>query len=190
LILDMISKGLCAKSIALYIGYAREVNMQDYVNYEQGLQENLALQDQSLEKAKIDANNETFVGEHGKVYLNKKQGAFYGGQCSTGGTRVISIATSSHELLRKALEALYVETTIPNAPIRKITLSFGRVIPQDFATYNIFCDVDKMDAELELNKTVIAIKEKFGKSAILRANSLCENAMALERNDQVGGHRG
>ena len=35
---------------------------------------------------------------------------------------------------------------------------------------------------------MIAIKEKFGKNAILKGTNLEQGAMTIERNQQVGGH--
>ena len=36
---------------------------------------------------------------------------------------------------------------------------------------------------------MIAIKEKFGKNAILKGSNLEQDAMTIERNQQVGGHK-
>lgn len=38
--------------------------------------------------------------------------------------------------------------------------------------------------------TVLGIKDKYGKNAVLRGLSFTEGATARERNMQVGGHRG
>jgi len=36
---------------------------------------------------------------------------------------------------------------------------------------------------------VLAIKEKYGKNAILRGTDFEEGATARQRNEQIGGHR-
>jgi DNA polymerase V len=42
----------------------------------------------------------------------------------------------------------------------------------------------------DLQKTVIAIKKKFGKNAILKGTSLEEKATGQMRNKLIGGHNG
>ena len=44
--------------------------------------------------------------------------------------------------------------------------------------------------ENRIAKTLLEIKKKYGKNAILRAYNYQEGATARERNEQVGGHRG
>ena len=43
--------------------------------------------------------------------------------------------------------------------------------------------------EHEIQKTMLDIKEKFGKNAIFKSADLKEEATTLERNRQIGGHR-
>ena len=45
------------------------------------------------------------------------------------------------------------------------------------------------EKEKEMQKAMIAIKEKFGKNAILTGTNLEEGATTIERNQQIGGHR-
>ena len=43
--------------------------------------------------------------------------------------------------------------------------------------------------EREMAKTVIKIKDKFGKNSIFSGMSLQECATAIQRNGQIGGHK-
>jgi DNA polymerase V len=45
------------------------------------------------------------------------------------------------------------------------------------------------DRERKQQEVVLAIKEKWGKNAILRGTSFSEGATARDRNQQVGGHK-
>ena len=51
----------------------------------------------------------------------------------------------------------------------------------------------KEDAELEkerrIQETLIGIKNKIGKNAILKGLNLQEGATAKDRNEQIGGHK-
>ncbi len=40
-----------------------------------------------------------------------------------------------------------------------------------------------------MQETVLAIKRKYGKNAILKGMNLEKGATAKDRNDQIGGHR-
>ena len=42
--------------------------------------------------------------------------------------------------------------------------------------------------EKTLQKTVLEIKKRFGKNAILKGLNFDEGATAIERNKQIGGH--
>ena len=48
---------------------------------------------------------------------------------------------------------------------------------------------ERKNRERERQKTILSIKEKYGKNAILSGTSFREGATARERNRQIGGHR-
>ena len=67
--------------------------------------------------------------------------------------------------------------------------------------FNLFSSPEKEDSktkllkekeikEKDIQKTIINIKSKYGKNAILRGVNLEKGATTIERNKQVGGHRG
>ena len=45
------------------------------------------------------------------------------------------------------------------------------------------------EKERRIQEAVLAIKNKYGKNAILKGMNLEEGATAMERNAQVGGHK-
>ena len=46
-----------------------------------------------------------------------------------------------------------------------------------------------MDKERRLQEAVLAVKKRYGKNAMLKGMNLQEGATAMERNNQIGGHR-
>ena len=48
---------------------------------------------------------------------------------------------------------------------------------------------EQLEKEKRRQRTVIDIKKKYGKNAILRGMNLEEGATAKERNRQIGGHK-
>ena len=43
--------------------------------------------------------------------------------------------------------------------------------------------------EKTMQKTILKIKKKYGKSSIIKGMNLEEGATTLERNKQIGGHK-
>ena len=46
-----------------------------------------------------------------------------------------------------------------------------------------------LEREKRMQKAVLSIKKKYGKNAILKGMNLQEGATAMERNNQIGGHK-
>jgi DNA polymerase V len=49
---------------------------------------------------------------------------------------------------------------------------------------------EQQKEELILQRTLIDIKNKYGKNAILKGMNLEEGVTTIDRNGQVGGHKG
>ena len=47
----------------------------------------------------------------------------------------------------------------------------------------------ELDKERRMQEAQLAIKQRFGKNAILRGLNFEEGATAKERNEQIGGHK-
>ena len=55
---------------------------------------------------------------------------------------------------------------------------------------SIFQDFEKQERDRRLQGAMLAVRKKFGTNAVFKGMNLMEGATALERNQQVGGHRG
>ncbi len=106
----------------------------------------------------------------------------------TGGTKKISVFTSSYKKLIKIFENYYEKTVNPTFPIRKITVGLNNVVDEIYTTYDLFTDYAAEKKEKSLQKTLIDIKDKFGKNSILKGVSYEKSATARERNKMIGGH--
>lgn len=51
-------------------------------------------------------------------------------------------------------------------------------------------DEQREEQEKNLQKAMISIKNKYGKNAVLKGTNFREGSTAIERNGQVGGHKG
>lgn len=50
-------------------------------------------------------------------------------------------------------------------------------------------DQEQLRKEKDMQKAVLEIKNRFGKNAILKGMSLQDGATAIDRNNQIGGHK-
>lgn len=124
-----------------------------------------------------------FTGEHG----TRRIGGRRGGE-RAGGSRKLPFRTNSYRKLMGAFDALWDESIDRTRLIRRISVGLGNLMPEEFATVDLFTDTAAEGREHDLQQAVLAVKGKFGKNALLRGTSLTEKATARERNEQVGGH--
>lgn len=106
----------------------------------------------------------------------------------SGGTVRIAGRTDSPHQIREAALAIYDSRTSREAPIRRLSVALGQLQPARLDQPSLFDDPES-DKEAKLSKASIAVRERFGKNALLRGTSLKEGATMRERNNQVGGHR-
>ena len=115
--------------------------------------------------------------------------------------------TSSTKKILEAVGALYDRIVDPQLSVRRMFVVANHAIPENEIPQNtggeqigLFADIDAMEREREaaasadaeekqLQKTVLGIKKKFGKNAILKGMNFEEGATTRERNRQVGGHK-
>jgi DNA polymerase V len=109
---------------------------------------------------------------------------------ATGGTAKMVERTNLYSIIKKYVAKVFDDTTLKNYPIRKIGYCFNNLVAENQEEYDLFTDFEKVKKEKNLSETVINLKRKFGKNTLLRAIDLTENATAIMRNNQVGGHNG
>ena len=124
------------------------------------------------------------------------------------GTRNLKAPTSSSKLMIDTVSELFDQIVNPDLLVRRIYLTVNRVIserqalsqPKSAEQLDLFTDYEeeakKQQAELEssqkerkVQETLLKIKKKYGKNAILKGLNFEEGATAKERNQQIGGHK-
>ena len=118
------------------------------------------------------------------------------------GTINLDHKTSSTKLIMDAVESLYDRIINPKLLTRRINITANKIIPaedikeNDFEQFNLFVDYNEVSknkkkekAERKIQKTMIDIKEKYGKNMIIKGMNLEEGATMMERNNQIGGHK-
>ena len=108
----------------------------------------------------------------------------------SGGTKKLSEYTNSSKKLVQYFLDYFDSTVKKGYPIRKINIGFNNLSENTGFTIDRMGESEEERREKDLQKTVIAIKKKFGKNAILKGTSLEEKATGQMRNKLIGGHNG
>ena len=108
---------------------------------------------------------------------------------SAHGTITMPVTTSSAKKIMGYTQELFEQIVDRNAPISRVTLAFNRLVDEMYQQYDLFTDPAEIEREHKIQKTMLEIKEKFGKNAILKGMNLEKGATTKERNRQIGGHK-
>ena len=122
------------------------------------------------------------------------------------GTENFDYTSSANDLLR-AVCSLYDRIVDRDLLIRRLSISANRLldesaVPKEDGVEQIdlftnYADREKQKAEASatharerrIQETMLDIKKKYGKNAILKGMNLEEGATAKERNETIGGHQ-
>lgn len=96
--------------------------------------------------------------------------------------------TSSREALMGEVERLWGEVIDEGRMVKRLGLGFGALVAERDAELTLFTDVKAERSERRLTQATIAVKQRFGKNALVRGRSFREEATGRDRNAQVGGH--
>lgn len=112
--------------------------------------------------------------------------------------------TSSQEIIIPKIIELYNKIVNKSLLIKRVTIVFNNLehtskisnkkIYKQINLFNInkvneINEISRLQEENKLNKTVIELKEKYGKNAVLKGINLLECSTMVERNNQIGGHK-
>lgn len=176
LVLDLVEKGLVTNQLTLTVGY-------DIEN----------LTDQNRRKK-----------YHGEVKTDR-----YGRKIPkhAHGTANLEGYSSSTKQIMAAMLELFDRIVDKNLLIRRLNVTANRVIdeksmpkPPQYQQMDFFTDYaaeqEKQKAEQaelarekKIQETMIDIKKRFGKNAVLKGTNLSEGATGKDRNNQIGGHK-
>ncbi len=107
-----------------------------------------------------------------------------------GGTVRLKEKTNSCRLISDALLAQFDARTDPRLLCRRLNVSANEVTADTGVhQLDLFTDYDALDRERRIRGAMLEIREKYGNNAVIRGMDLLEGATAIERNEQIGGHR-
>lgn len=124
---------------------------------------------------------------HGPVHIDH-----YGRTVPKGahGSTRLDNPTNLSSQLKAATTELFDRIANRNLTVRRITIAANRVVKdQGILQVDLFTDTSKLEREKSLQVTMLGIKKKFGKNAVLKGTNYLEGATMRERNGQIGGHK-
>ena len=111
------------------------------------------------------------------------------GALGAGGSAKLPKPTSDPQVLTEAVLAIFREKVAPGLAIRRVNVSLGGLVPADEVQPTLFDDDAAEGKRAAVARAMADVRRRFGANACLKATSLREEANAMERNNQVGGHR-
>lgn len=176
LVLDLVEKGLVTDQVVLTIGYDVEnlTNPAIIKNY----------------------SGEVTLDAYGRKVPKHAHG-----------TENLDRQTSSTRLIMEAVMKLYDRIIDPNLLIRRINVTANRLVEENsmdqknaFEQLDLFTDYEAEQKkkneenaallkERKIQQAILSVKKKYGKNAMLKGMNLEEGAKAIERNQQIGGHK-
>ena len=107
---------------------------------------------------------------------------------SKGTTKFEYAVNRSREII-EAVAKLYQEIADRHTGIRRLNICANRVMPEVCMQFTLFEDPIQTEKERNLQETVLEVKHRYGKNAIMRGMNLLDCSTYRERNEQIGGHR-
>ena len=105
------------------------------------------------------------------------------------GTVSVEQATCANSVWVTEVLALYDRIVQPEYPVRRIHIYANNVVEEEAYQTSFLENVEEENRNRKIQETVLEIKKQFGKNAVFKGIDLKENATALERNKQIGGHK-
>lgn len=176
LVLDLVEKGLVTDQMVLTVGYDTDnlMNQKIAKNYK----------------------GEITVDHYGRRVPKHAHG-----------TANLDKHTSSTKHITDAVMELYDRVVNPELLVRRINVVANHLISENsvaenisYEQLNLFTDYETLrkqqeeekkalSRERKLQETMLKVKKKYGKNAMLKGMNLQEGAMTVERNNQIGGHK-
>jgi DNA polymerase V len=173
--LSLVENGLATKQLILMIGYDRE-SLSDKNN------------DNNYDGAVYTDHYGRKVPKHARGTINLKK------------------FTSSSRIIMEAVARTYDKIVNPKLLVRRINITTVNIVPlskvkePEYIQLDLFTDYEKynqnktaeeeqLNKEKRMQEALISIKNRYGKNAILKGLNFKEGATAIERNNQIGGHK-
>lgn len=101
--------------------------------------------------------------------------------------------SSSSSLILEAVSELFDKIADRGLLVRRLNIAVNHLLPDNDARCAgelcIFENESDNERERKVQESMLSIKSKYGKNAILKGMNFDEGATARQRNEQIGGHK-
>lgn len=176
--LDLVDKQLVTDQVAIYVGYDRESLTGDV--------------------SKANYEGAVAIDHYGRMVPKPVHGSVRLGR-----------PTNSAMIISQAVLQLFDRLVDAHLLVRRLNVVTDHVVPVGVAReaqrrqpiqLDLFEDYEArqreeqerealMQREAKMQQTALAIKQRFGKNALLKGLNFEEGATAIDRNKQIGGHK-
>lgn len=124
------------------------------------------------------------------------------------GSHTFDSYTALSSKIVEAVSDIYDKVVDPNLMVRRFNLAVTRLLMKDqikdtspgSEQLDMFTDYEKSEKEVKekireeekeykIQKALVEIREKYGKNSVVKGMNMQDNATAMERNRQIGGHK-
>lgn len=105
------------------------------------------------------------------------------------GSFSLETETNLDKILIPAVSSLYKKIVNPDLLVRRVNISFNNIKEEKCVQIGLFDNINELEKNKKIQTTMLKIKERFGKNAVIKGMNLEEGATTIERNRQIGGHK-
>lgn len=113
--------------------------------------------------------------------------ASFGDLGSFAKQRMLPIPSDDTDSLYDALKEVF--SACPNLPIRGLSINFAQLSNPDVEQISLFLDDESRRERQRLDRSLDAIRGRYGKNSVLRCSSLKSGSTIRTRHEQIGGHK-
>ena len=100
------------------------------------------------------------------------------------------VLTNDFQVISEPLLKQFDEKTDHRLLYRRLGVCADEVVDDVGALQmNLFVDVEKLRRDKQIQGAMLEVRRKYGPNAVFKGMNLLDGATALERNQQIGGHR-
>ena len=143
----------------------------------------------------------------GEVFSGEVVSDYYGRRVPKGANGSVNLRqpTSSSRILVDAVRDLYDRIVDPKLKVRRLNIAVNNVVDESLSAQkplqlDLFSDTEELqrqcveekaaaDKEHRLQQAEVALRQRYGKNAVLKGLNFEKGATAKERNRQIGGHK-
>lgn len=105
------------------------------------------------------------------------------------GTASVPRGTHSDVTWVREIESLYRRIVSPDLCVRRMQITCNKIEAEGNIQYSLFEDPQEEQQHERLQQTVVGLRKRFGKNAVVKGMNLEEHGTTMERNRQIGGHK-